>query len=130
MAEAGGGGEAMAVARAVAACVEPIRWTWRLLAWLSSHRATVVTLAAALAASVTWGPWTAVGLVVAADLVLIAWRLLHLQSFERCVGGPFERSRRRGWYRREWKWWTFGAGLAGTQGAGPVFTSSRQVTGV
>jgi hypothetical protein len=77
-----------------------------------------------------YGPVRTVAIIGALLLALDVWRLVHRASFDRQVGGPLGRVRRRGWYRREWKWWTFGAGLAGTQDGGLVLTSSRQVTGV
>jgi hypothetical protein len=113
----------------MAAAATSLRWLVLACAWLSSHRTTAAIAAAVLLAVAMVGAAATAGFAGAVALVLLAWRLVDAGSFDRCVGRPAGRVRRRGWYRREWRWAAFEAGLIGTQAGGLEPTSSRQITG-
>ena len=114
----------------LAICAGIVWAVWQAIRWAWRHQARTVAAVTTLVAAAVIGPENVVLIAVVAGAGSVIWWAWWPVSFARWVANPARFVWRRGWYRREWRWLTFGCGLGHRHVEHQVLTHSRQVTDV
>jgi S-DNA-T family DNA segregation ATPase FtsK/SpoIIIE len=105
-------------------CVrEALRFFWR-------HQARTVAAVVTLVAAVVIGVENLTLVAVVASAGSVIWWVWWPATFARWIANPARYLWRRGRYRREWRWLTFGCGLGHEHTEQDLLWHSRQVVNV
>jgi S-DNA-T family DNA segregation ATPase FtsK/SpoIIIE len=111
----------------LAICAGIVWMVWQAVRFMWRHQARTAAALVTLVVGGRIGVENLVLLGVVAAAAAGIWWAWWPVSFARWVANPCRFVWRRGWYRREWRWLTFGCGLAHRHVEHQVLTHSRQV---